>query len=237
MVDVDTRAEMTALAAQLTSEGRTKLTSAHVSQSTIDAMHDFEADVAEMRIIDVSLANALADLESKRDYVPEAGYAKLRRAAIDDARRHAADAKRRSTENLAKLRSSLEADTVPTLKPEREAAARDEALLLAGDARGDDLIARLTDVAQDGSREALGAILGTSWGRSLLQARGLSRPEQDKALAAIRRTVALGAAEYGATDRERDAGALLNVPDELAAAPTAALSALAETTGTGGFDG
>jgi hypothetical protein len=118
---------------------------------------------------------------------------------------------------LKKLEAALTETATPKLDLKREQAARQELELAISGARPE---AAAVGLATNGSREALGALF-TSYGKTLLTARGVEDP--DRVLKDARAAAVAVAGERGGTPREIVAGKLLKKKGRFVQAlPTAA---------------
>jgi hypothetical protein len=185
------------------------LNSSELSQGARDAYADATRAVRDLVAAGDQRDRDLAELEAKRDLLPQAGYGRLRAELEAEGRAREADADARWNRSTAALRESLEADALPTFEPERESLARDELALLLGDARGPAAAGAALGIARSGSREALAVMLRSPFGRSLLEARGLRGRELEQTLSSARTIAAERTLDEGATERERAAAAAL----------------------------
>jgi soluble cytochrome b562 len=129
-----------------------------------------------------------AELDAKADLLPQAGLQRLR-AEIDAEEKSLIDsATHRGQRALKELEAALVDAALPKPDKAREALARQELALIVGDGNG--VNERVLSVAQSGSRDAQAALLHGSFGRSLLEARGLSGRSLVEALDAARSIVA-----------------------------------------------
>jgi hypothetical protein len=200
------------------------------SQATRDALDDYAVAIAETIAVGYQAEADLEELNAKKDLVPAHGYDRLRGELIADAETRSADALRRAEQAEARFRESLLADALPKLDPAREALARQE-LTLAFDGGDGAILARVANIAQYGSREAVAVLLGTGFGETLLASRGAKGRELNEALTTGRTLAAGVAAERGETERERAAGAALRQIGKLGAARTAAHSHVKRSIG------
>jgi hypothetical protein len=198
------------------------LSAASLGQASRDAFRDATTAVRDVVAAGDQLDRDLAELDAKRDLLPQAGYSRLRREAEAEGRAREAEADARWRRSVAALRESLEQDAMPTFSPERESLARQELTMLVGDAQGQSAAAAALTVARSASREALAVLLRSPFGRSLLEARGLRGRELDEVLASARTVAAERALEEGASERERAAAAALRRLGEFASARGAA---------------
>lgn len=118
----------------------------------------------------------VAELKSKADLVPQAGYMRLQREINEEAETNMAAGWRVADSGFAKLRTELTARALPKLSPEREQAGRQELALMLGDSRGESVRERLHTLALNGSSEALGAFF-TPFGEALLHSRDVEPTE------------------------------------------------------------
>ena len=170
----------------------------------LDARRQLDADVTE--------------LHTKRDLLPPEGWQRLRREAVAEARERATAGDRAAERALDALKAALTAAALPQVDVQREQLARDELrLALEGGAP----VGRVADIAGRGSREAV-AVLFSGYGRTLLEARGLTGRDLEDALATARTVAANAAIDRATTPREILAGAALRALGKLGAAKGAA---------------
>lgn len=182
-----------------------------------DAVSDFRAAIDDQLGAADQLAQDTAELQGRRDLLPNAGYQRLRRDAHAEAQQTVLGADRRASDALDRLRLALTDASQPEVKPGRESLARQELALAIGDASGQEAASRALQVAEHGSREAA-AVLGSSFGGTLLQSRGLTGQSFTDTISGVRAVVAKVAAKSGGTPRELLAGKLLGAVDGLGAA-------------------
>jgi hypothetical protein len=145
-----------------------------ISRETLDAAQDFKGIYQDALATGRQLEADLADLHGKKDLLPAAGFERLARDA-----RAEADTKVRALDGdgrraYERMKSGLEADTLPRFDPSREQLARDEAALALSGPGDPSSLAR--DLALNGTEESVAALL-SPWGATLLRARGVERPD------------------------------------------------------------
>jgi hypothetical protein len=199
----------------------------YLSQAAADHVDDYRAAVNDLLSTGEQAERDIAELQSKRDLIPGPGYERLRGEAMAEAQRLAADADARATRALDALKADLIADAQPTVDPAREGLARQEAALAMGEATRDGAVERLNSIVTEGSPEAAAVLLGTSFGRTMLVARGVNGHDLQQALETGRMLAAHTAVERGTTARQVLAGKLLQSLGGLAAAKGAAGSYVA----------
>lgn len=176
-------------------------------QAVRDAASDFEAAIGDVLGAGRQAARDLAELRSKKDLIPGPGFERLRQEAIAEAQARSSEADRRAERAIGTLKQELISAALPRLEPSREALARQELALALGEAQGDQAVSRAITLAQNGSAEAIAALTGTSFGRTLLSARGVSRVDEE--LARVRLVAAGSAVKRAHSQREVMAGAAL----------------------------
>ena len=191
-------------------------------QAALDAVGDFKSAISDQIAAGTQLEADARDLRSKRDLLPREGFQRLRRDAVTEAQRTALDADVRAAQALDRLRGALADAAVPRLDPAREALARDELRTALDGAHGDRAAERALAVASSGSPEAAAALLGSSFGETLLKARGLEGRDLREAMQGARTAAAAAAVKRGTTPREVLVGKLSEQVDGLAAARGAA---------------
>ena len=95
-------------------------------------------------------------------------------------------------------------------------AAREELALLIGD--GNDIMTKLGALARSGSRDAVAVLLRTSFGKALLESRGVKGSAHDELIGHARYLAVATAVKRGATVREVLAGKALQGIGKLGAA-------------------
>jgi hypothetical protein len=195
------------------------LGSADMTQGVRDAAGDYRSAVSDVLAAGRQAAADLRELGQKRDLLPAQGAERLRNEAIAEASERSADADRRAARAYAKLEAELQAAALPKLNPAREQLARDELREALGDAQGARAITQALDVVRGGSYEAAAALF-TTYGSTLLKARGVANPEAD--LAPVRKVAAAEATSRGKTPGELIAGAAYGRLGKLGAARGAA---------------
>jgi hypothetical protein len=124
-----------------------------------DAFHDFVAAVGDLIQTGRQLQADYAELDAKRDLVPVDGWKRLRDQAIGEAQERSDGADRRARLAFDTLKAELQTAALPKVDEKREGLARQEFVDGLGDARGSAVRQRVVDLAQNGSREALAALL------------------------------------------------------------------------------
>lgn len=219
-----TDADLRDLAANVLDETSRELAldSSDQSQQVRDLGRDYRQAVGEILEAGDQLGRDLAELGKKRDLLPAEGYKRLRTEAMTEAEQRHRQADKRAGKLLEQLREQLISDALPKLDPKREALARDELALLIGDAQGNGVAQRLVDLAHTGSREALAVAVGTTFGRSLLETRGLKGRAYVDAIKSVRLVAAANATTKSTSPREIIASATLRSLGGLGAARGAA---------------
>ncbi len=157
---------------------------------------DFRANVTEALASGSQLLADMAELKAKSDLLPEAGRARLSREAQAEAETRAKAALNTARTSAATLRRAALLEVQPQVSKERESLAREEFALVIGEGTPDQLALRVAKLAEDGSRDSLG-VLNSSYGRTLLSARGMEGRDLEDALSSARRIIAESALEHG----------------------------------------
>ncbi len=187
----------------------------------------FQTHVSDALAASAQLDADLAELASKRDLIPDAGLARLEREAR-------AEAAEKSTAALHAARQTAEAikragllGAQPQIDPAREQLGRSELDMLVGDGDPAHIQVRVAQLAERGSRDAIGA-LNSSYGRALLESKGLEGRELDETLASARLVVAQTATDNTGrhTESELAAAQLLKAASDLDGAIMASSFAL-----------
>jgi histone H3/H4 len=198
-------------------------------QAVRDSARDFRDAVTDTLATAGQLDADTAELRSKRDLLPAQGFQRLQREAVAEAHERYADADQRAQRALDEIRAALTDAAIPTLDPARETLAREELTMLAGTAEGPKLAERLVMLAFSGNREIVAVLLRTSFGRALLETRGVTGRDYDETVDGLRSVAAATAVQHGTTARELTAGAALERLAKLGAARGAAGSRLLES--------
>lgn len=135
-----------------------------------------------------------AELASKADLILPAGAARLEREARAEASHNAKTALNGARSQVEILRRAAMLETLPKVDKERELLGRSELDLVLGTGSPEQLLARVHDVAQSGSRDSVAALL-SPFGASILKAKGLTGADLDGALQSARKVVVETAAE------------------------------------------
>jgi hypothetical protein len=201
------------------------LNSPELGQAVADAWSDARQAIGDPLAVARQLGSDVAELDRKRDLLPDAGWRRLRSEAISQARALGDEADRRAGRAIEALQGELVAAAQPTLDPSREVLARGELEVALGGLTGNLAASRAIELAHTGSRELV-AVLGSSFGMTLLQSHGLEGRALTDALASVRQVAAGVAAEHGASVRETLAGKALEKVGGLGAAKGASGTAL-----------
>lgn len=178
-------------------------------QQVRDLARDYGAAVTEVLDAGDQLKRDLSELREKRDLLPSQGWERLHGQALKEAQERHTSADHRAGKILEQLRDALVDAAQPVLDPAREQLARQELALLIGDAERGNAAQRLIKLANSANREALAVALGTSFGQTLLQTRGLKGREYADVIKSARAVSAGRAVEHGTTMREKLAGSAL----------------------------
>lgn len=163
----------------------------------------------------------LNELHAKRDLLPEHGANRLRREALADAEAKVADAERRQAEAMKTLRAGLLDAASPQIDKAREALARQELEVAIGNAEGGAARSRAVSIAENGSNEAIAAML-SPFGTTLLQARGVTGRDLEEVLHSAKVIARSKVTERGGTARQLVAAKASTRLDRLASANSAA---------------
>lgn len=178
---------------------------------------DFVVGVSGQLGAAAQLESDLRDLNAKADLVPAHGLARLRNEATGQATAAHERGVRQAQEAAAGIRAALAEAALPTLKPEREAPARQELALLLGNASGPRAQKAVTAIVQNASPEVIACLL-SPFGKSLLATRGVSGRDYDETIGYAKTLTVKLAATKGETARERKAAALHEQVAQLEAA-------------------
>jgi hypothetical protein len=196
-----------------------------------NAIHEhvgaFRARVNEALAASAQLEADRAELAAKADLIPTAGAARLAREAQAEAETRASTALNAARQSTEILRRAALLQAQPQVDKAREALAREELALIVGEGTPDQLAMRVAKLAESGSRDALGA-LNSSFGRALLETRGLAGRDLDDTLASAQRIIVQSAADNPGrhSEAELKAAALYVATGELDGAVGAASFAL-----------
>jgi len=183
-----------------------------------EAFGDFRKQIAEITDAGSQLRKDYAELESKRDLLPGAGFQRLRRLATEDAAVRGRDADGAARQALDRIRGELTTASLPKVPADREALARQELSEALGPKP---TLERIVNLAANGSRESIAALF-SPFGRTILESRGVPGTDYVEALDAARQVAAATAVDRGETETERAASALLDNVGTLGAALGAA---------------
>jgi hypothetical protein len=213
-----TQTDLPALAEGVVDEFKSSTSWQVMSQRSRDALDDVSASIKDRAESLRQLDRDLAELNSKRDLIPRQGFERLESEARAEAQRRSDEAGARFDRAHKELKEALIDDALPVYDSGREGMARQELALVIGDAQGTAARKRALDLVQSGSSEATAILLRTSFGRTLLESRGVKGRDLQEFFTSAR-TIAAGlAAERGQTDRERAARAALSQVAGLGAA-------------------
>jgi len=191
------------------------------SQAVRDALTDYNVAIGDALAVGDQASSDLAELAAKKDLIPAHGFERLHGEVVADAAKLSDAALRRAETAEARLMEALTVDALPKLDPNRESLAREELRAAFDGADGKTVFSRLTNIAQNGSREVV-AVLFTGYGQTLLASKGANAREIAEALSTARVIAARMAPELGETDRQKMAGAALLKVGKLGGARTAA---------------
>jgi hypothetical protein len=215
----DDLAQLAELGPRLVDEaiGTYGLSSSDLGQDVNDRAHDVREAVHDQVAIGRKISHEDAELRAKHDLLPSAGYRRLRGELVAMGRSLNEEADRRIGRSLDALEDSLVEAAQPRFDPGREMLARQEIALALGQAEGDHAAGLVSQLALNGSRELV-AVLGTSFGQTLLMAHGVTGRTLEETLKGVRQIAARTAAERGETPREIMAGRALDEVGKLGAA-------------------
>lgn len=193
------------------------LTSDVMPVAVRDALGDYRRAIRDGMSAADQLEADLAELKAKADLVPPHGLERLRGEAVADAEQRNGEAYQRATKAMDTLKAEVREAALPKVPREREQLARDELLVAFADAKGAAARTRAVDLAQTGNAEVVGALL-SSYGTTLLQARGLGGRDLQETLDSVKTLAASVASERATTPRELIAAKAFGRLDRLAAA-------------------
>jgi len=151
----------------------------------------------ELRTLANTTALKLRELEAN-DLLPEAGKARLLAETRSEAKERYQELHRKLNGALAVLETAAFTAALPPVPRDREAAARDEALMrMLGT---NDPVRALEEVASLGGE--MSAVAASSWGESYLRAKGLSPAEAKRMHREVVQLVAVHAATNSADQRQ-----------------------------------
>lgn len=170
------------------------LGSPHLSQGMRDAAADFKAAIGDVLDAASSLDTDIADLRGKADLYPVHGFQRLQRERVDIAQQTLNGADHRADVALRALHEAATEASMPQIPAGRESLAREEFAAAIGEATGSKAAIRLLDIVSRGSREAA-AVAFSSFGQTVLEARGLSGRDFTEAMESARAVAANAALE------------------------------------------
>jgi hypothetical protein len=187
----------------------------------------FQGHVSEALAASAQLDADLAELASKRDLIPDAGLARLEREARAEAAEKSKAALHAARQTAEAIKRAGLLGSQPTIEPDRELLGRNEFDTLIGTGDPLQISTRVAQLAERGSREAIG-VLNSSYGRAALEAKGLQGRELDETLASARLAIAQTATENSGrhTASELTASQLLKSAGDLDGAVLSASLAL-----------
>jgi hypothetical protein len=194
------------------------------SVEALDSHSDAFNAVQDTLAVTSALEEKLAELSENKVYLPQAGYDKLRREAIEEAKALTGQAQRRFTQSYQAAESAILDSALAKLSTDREALARSELQVAVGDATGPEAKSRILGVAKSGSAEAQ-AVLGTPFAKTYLISKGVSNV--DRLLADARKIIA----RTGASPEAQRAAAGLDRLAKLGGAQAAAQAAFRHAFG------
>jgi hypothetical protein len=201
------------------------LSSPQLGQAVNDNARDIRAAIADAVAIPRKLEADIAELNKKRDLLPVAGAKRLRGELIAGAVARGKEVDRTIATTIEATRENLVTGALPRVAQDREALARDELRVAFGNSTGDAAAATAIALAQSGNREIVAA-LSTSFGRTLLESRGLAGRDLAETFATMRKVAAASALKHSTDVGEVLAAKALQKLDALGAARGAAGMAL-----------
>jgi hypothetical protein len=187
----------------------------------------FNDHVSDALAASAQLDADLAELASKRDLIPDAGLARLEREARAEAAEKSKAALHAARQTAETIKRAGLLGAQPQIEPARELLGRSELEMLVGDGDPVQISTRVAQLAERGSRDAIGA-LNSPYGRALLETRGLQGRELDETLNSARLVVAQSAPDNAGrhTESELAAAQLLKSAGDLEGAVIASSFAL-----------
>jgi len=128
-------------------------------------------------------------LAARRDLLPEAGARRLYGDAQSQAFQDASSALNEARTAASQIERAGLLGAMPQITAGREGLARQEFGMVLGDGTPDQVALRVIEVANTGSRDVLGVLLGSDYGRSYLESKGLRGRELDETITSARRVV------------------------------------------------
>lgn len=187
----------------------------------------FKGHVSDALAASTQLEADLTELASKRDLLPAAGYERLEREARAEAAEKSQAALHGARQTLEAIRRAGLLGSQPTIDPAREQLGRAEFDTLVGTGDPAQIATRVAQLAEGGSRDAIG-VLNSPYGRALLETKGLHGRDLDDTLASARLVVAQTATDNSGrhTAGELAAARLLTSASDLEGAVVASSFAL-----------